>query len=291
MKFEKVFLDDKKEVYFDAYLYENSEGMEHLKKRPAVVVCPGGAYYILWGPEGDPIAMEFSAEGYNTFVLHYTVKEAATFPVPLVDLSKTLKIIRERAEEWGVDGDRIAVAGFSAGGHLAASLGVHWALPEVQKASGCFNGENRPNAMILVYPVISSSWIEAACGNLPPRLAGDWDYDTVYKLFNLQANVTKNTAQAFIAHTVRDNAVPVEDSIKFASALIENGVPCELHVFPNGTHGLVNAKRLGATEGGRQDESFRAWVPLAKNWLERLFLHPEEANAPLDGRAKYISKL
>ena len=114
------------------------------------------------------------------------------------------------------------------------------------------------------------------------------DFDKRYKDLNLQACVSESTPQAFLVHTVRDNAVPVEDSIKFASALIEKGVPCELHLFPNGYHGLADGTPVTNSGGG--DKSFAQWIPLSIGWLNRLFGNPEEANKPLE-KARYSSKL
>lgn len=284
---EKHYITDDKEVVLVSYCHEANNEMPNRPSFPAVVVCPGGGYNICSPREADPIAMHYSAAGYNTFVLYYSLKQKAVFPRSLLDLCAAMKFIRQNADKFCVKEDNIAVCGFSAGGHLAASLGVHWNNPEIKEKSGCFNGENKPNALILGYPVLSSSWIENS-GNLKRIMGENADFDKRYKDLNLQVCVSESTPQAFLVHTVRDNAVPVEDSIKFASALIEKGVPCELHLFPNGGHGLADGTALTNTGGG--DKSFAQWIPLSINWLNRLFENPEEANAPLV-KAKYSSKL
>ncbi len=273
-------------VYLLQYCFDKMEEIPYQKKRPAVVVCPGGGYMMCSRREADPVAMQYAAAGFNTFVLYYTIGEKAVFPRSLLDLCAAMKLIRENADEWGVIADRIAVCGFSAGGHLTASLGVYWNDPDIMAASGCENGENRPNALILGYPVISTSWIENA-GQLA-RIVGDNDFDSTYKKLNLHMNVTADTPQTFLAHTVRDNAVPVEDSLKFASALIAAGVPCELHVFPNGVHGLSVSNAQVCPDGG--DPHFAKWVSLSVDWLYRLFNNPDEANAPMTDKAPYTAK-
>lgn len=286
MNCEKHYITDDKEIYLMSYCYEDSPELPYKAMRPAVVVCPGGGYNHCSCREADPIAMYYAAAGYNTFVLYYSLREKAVFPRSLLDLCAAMKFIRENAERFRVITDNIAVLGFSAGGHLAASLGVHWNNPEIMEKSGCKNGENKPNALILGYPVISTSWIENT--NNLSRIVGDGDPEARYKDLNLQANVTENTPQSFLVHTVRDGSVPVEDSIKFASALIEKGVPCELHIFPNGGHGLADGTALTNQGGG--DKSFAQWIPLSISWLNRVFENPEEANKPLI-KAKYSSKL
>lgn len=284
---EKHYITDDSEVVLVSYCHETNGEMPNKPRFPAVVVCPGGAYNICSPREADPIALHYSAAGYNTFVLYYSLKEKAVFPRSLLDLCAALKFIRENAERFFVKEDNIAVCGFSAGGHLAASLGVHWNNPEIMEKSGCMSGENKPNALILGYPVLSTSWIENS-GNLGRIMGEDADFDKRYKDLNLQTCVSENTPQSFLVHTVRDNSVPVEDSIKFASALIEKGVPCELHLFPNGYHGLADGTPVTNSGGG--DKSFAQWIPLSIGWLNRLFGNPEEANKPLE-KARYSSKL
>lgn len=288
---EKYIINEKAGAYLMRYGFTPSESaMPNVLKRPAVIVCPGGGYGSCSPREADPVAFQFMAEGYHTFVLYYSLGEHAVFPNSLLDLCAAMKLIRENAENFGVIEDKIAVCGFSAGGHLAASLGVYWNDPEIMERSGCFNGENKPNALILAYPVISTSWMEN--NDALDRLIGDNDRETTYKKLNLHTAVTADTPQCFLCHTVRDQAVPVEDSMKFASALIAAGVPCELHLFPNGCHGLSLATpQVCAPDafpnGG--DKSFAQWMKLALNWLQRQFENPEEATAPIE-KAKYSSK-
>ena len=288
---EKFVFNEEKNVYLKRYAFEKYPlQMANVLKRPAVVICPGGGYNSCSPREADPVAFQFMAAGYNAFILNYSLGEDAVYPNPLLDLSKAMKMIRENAEDWGVIEDQIAVCGFSAGGHLAASLGVYWNDPEIMERSGCKNGENKPNALILGYPVISTSWMEN--GNHLPRLIGDNDWDSTYKKLNLQTGVGKHTPPAFIFHTGRDAGVPPKDSIYFATALLDAGVPYELHIFPNGGHGLsLGTPQVCSPEripsGG--DQSFAQWVQLCVNWLDRLFQNPEEGYAPLP-KDPYCSK-
>lgn len=283
---EEYVLNAEKNVRLVRMGHSPSPEMPYRDRRPAVVVCPGGGYFICSDREADPVALRFLAEGYQVFVLYYRLNADAAFPGPLLDLCGAMKFIREHAEEFGVISEKIAVCGFSAGGHLAASLGVYWNAPDIREASGCLRGENRPDALILGYPVISTSWIEND-GSLP-RLIGQGDYEETYRRLNLHTAVTADTPQCFLAHTVRDPIVPVEDSIRFASALIQAGVPCELHIFPNGDHGLSLSNGEVCPDGG--DPSFAQWTELAARWLRRKWEHPQEAGRPLN-KARYSSRL
>ena len=282
---EKYILNEARGTYVMRYTFEKSPSMPNVEKRPAVVVCPGGGYNFCSPREGDPVAFQFMAQGYNTFVLEYSCGENAVFPNSLLDLCAVMKLIRENAEEWGVIEDQIAVLGFSAGGHLTASLGVYWNDPEIMERSGCQNGENQPNALILIYPVISTSWMENQ--DQLARIIGANDWESTYKKLNLQTAVGKHTPPAFICHTARDAGVPPKDSIYFATAMLDAGVPCELHIFPNGGHGMSLGTRQVNTKGG--DKSFAQWVSLCVNWLERLFENSAESAAPMP-KDPYSSK-
>ncbi len=287
MEYKRFLINEKSGAYLDCYCHTDyPESMPLLRKRPAVIVCPGGGYIGCCPREGDIVAYQFLGAEYHAFVLNYSVEEHGVFPNPLLDLCAAMKLIRQHAEEFGVIEDKIAVCGFSAGGHLAASLGVYWDDKEIMEKSGCFHGENKPNALVLAYPVISTSWMENH--DQLARLIGENDWDSTYKKLNLHTAVSKNTPQTFLCHTFRDQVVPVEDSMKFASAMVEAGVPCELHIFPNGLHGMsLGTPEAAGTVGA--DASFAQWSTLAIRWLKRLFENPEEANAPMT-KANYSSK-
>ena len=283
---EKYTLNEAYGTYLMRYTFEKNENsMPNVVKRPAVVVCPGGGYNYCCPREGDPVAFQYMAQGYNAFVLEYACGENAVFPNSLLDLCAAMKLIRENAQQWGVIEDQIAVLGFSAGGHLTASLGVYWNDPEIMERSGCKNGENKPNALILIYPVISTSWMENQ--DQLARIIGDNDWESTYKKLNLQTAVGKQTPPAFICHTARDAGVPPKDSIYFATAMLDAGVPCELHIFPNGDHGMSLGTLQVNPWGG--DKSFAQWVNLSTSWLDRLFTNPEESAAPMP-KDPYSSK-
>lgn len=240
MKTFTEFLSDG--VTLSAYLSDPSEEMKNASCRPAVLVLPGGGYYMCSDREAEPIAVAFLAQGCNAFILRYTVGNAHTFAEPLRDAENALCRIRSMAEEWHIHPQQIAVCGFSAGGHLAAALGVM--------------GKERPNAMILGYPCILDS--------MNPILA--------FPVPSLDSKVTAETPPAFLFHTANDNCVPVENSLRFADALSRANVPFELHIFPSGPHGLALATALTSSgNSGMVVPSVAEWMPLCARWLKNLF--------------------
>src|SRR5919199_4872001 len=144
--------EDNPAVFLSAYLLESSPEFQTGNRRPSVVVCPGTGYFMTSDREAEPVALRFLARGYHAFVVRYSVR--ARFPEPMLDLARAMLTIREHADEWLVDPDQLTVCGFSAGGHLAASLGVFWDKPWLHDALGVGGDQIRPAALILGYPVI-----------------------------------------------------------------------------------------------------------------------------------------
>lgn len=227
------------------------------KKRPAVIVCPGGGYGGTSEREAEPIAMKYNAAGFHAFVLDYSVAPSS-YPAALCELSKVVKYVRDIAEENDIDGDRIFVAGFSAGGHLAASLGVHHSRPEVLKFAEISEGENIPAGLILCYPVITGDEAKAHMGSINNFVGENED---IRPLASLENYVTEKTPQSFIWHTFSDTCVPVVNSMRFAAALEKKNVKFEMHIYPNGVHGLSLADETVA-------EIDEGVVPAAQNWID-----------------------
>lgn len=231
---------------------------------PAVVVCPGGAYAMISAREADPIALPFFARGYNVFILTYSVGEKAKQFRPLMELSETLRLIRSHPQ-WRVVPDQIAVCGFSAGGHLACSLGAMWDDPALLKRYDNHDGENRPNAMILSYPVITAD--AHAHTESIENVSGCKQGTPGYQYFSLDQRVSEKTCPAFVWHTVQDNCVPVENTLKLLSALQAHNIPFEAHIFPDGAHGISACTE----ETGTADSYNARWLDLSIAWLDKLF--------------------
>ena len=208
-------------------------------KRPAVVVVPGGGYAMVSKREGDPIASEFFANGFQAFVLTYEVTPNVAYPEQLLELSASLDYIRANAEELHVNTDEIFVVGFSAGGHLTANLAVEYQTSS-QKAGVELNC--KPTAVALAYPVISNEY--GHVGSHANLLVGYTDEAKaeLLKTLNVDKAVTKDTPPAFIWTTVQDSIVPCCNSLNYASALANAGVEFELHIHPRGDHGAATGK-------------------------------------------------
>lgn len=240
------------------YLREDHDRLVHHKVRPAIVICPGGCYRWLSPREQDDPALAFLSMGYNAFILEYSTEEHASGFRPLRELAETVRIIRHHAASWHVDPEKIAVLGFSAGGHLAASLGALWNDPELGHS-----GESRPNALILCYPVISTS--EFSHKESVQWVTGG-NEDVRVKL-NLHKRVTASFPPTFLWHGGEDDSVPPENSLLLATALRKAGVPFELHLFEKGAHGISTC----TVEVETPEKRCAAWLPLAKDWLNARF--------------------
>ena len=201
---------------FVGYCLDNSEEVVPDRVRPSVLVIPGGGYEMTSDREAEPIAMQFLAAGFNAFVLRYSVKPSV-FPVALLEAADAMTMIREHAAEWHVDPDAIAVIGFSAGGHLAASLGVFWKKDFIAQTLGVTSDMVKPNGMILSYPVITSGKF-AHTGSFECLLGEDYNDLDKRKEQSLEFQVSKDTPTTFLWHTVTDDCVPVENSLLFFNA-------------------------------------------------------------------------
>lgn len=242
--------------------------LEGGKRRGAVLICPGGGYGFLSPREAEPVALQFNAAGYHAFILRYSVAPRR-HPLPLLDVSRALCLLRERADVFRIHPGRIALCGFSAGAHLAASLGVFWDKPLALDAPGIEPGLNRPDALILSYPVISSGAF-AHRGSFENLLGPNAGPDTL-ALVSLEGQVSEKTPPTFLWHTYADQSVPLENSLLFAGALRGAGVPFELHVYPEGVHGLSLATEETSDDQHDSDPHVSSWMYLCTEWLGERF--------------------
>lgn len=228
--------------------------------RPTVLILPGGGYHFTSEREAEPIAMRFLARGCNVCVLHYTVFDTP-FPVALLEALTAIRYIRENVTAWQGDPNKIYVCGFSAGGHLAASVGVFWDK-EISKAYFGDTEQVRPNGLILTYPVITSD-PEFTHGYSIERLMAGREDQALRDMLSLEKQVTESTPPSFIWSTFEDELVPCENSLRFAMALRETGIPFELHIFEKGPHGGATGDKVTCVNKHR----FSAWIDLACDWV------------------------
>ena len=252
------------EFPMDCYIPQVSSQVVPNPPRPAVVICPGGGYHFCSEREAEPIALRFLMHGFNTFVIWYREKKAEElFPKPQQDAAAAVAHVRAHAEEYHTDPDRIAILGFSAGGHLAGSLGVLWHKAELWQPMNLTPEQVKPNALVLCYPVISGGK-DAHRGSYE-NLSGSLDLAD-HEAYSLEKLVTPNCPPAFLWHTFEDRSVPVQNSLLMASALAENKVLTELHIYPHGGHGASLCSEL--TGENHVIPEAQQWPELAARFLK-----------------------
>ncbi|MGN0666124.1 MAG: alpha/beta hydrolase [Huintestinicola sp.] len=234
-------------------------------RRGAVIVCPGGGYNWCSKREGEPVAMRWYAYGFNTYLLDYSCTNKL-FPTALTELAEAVSIVRSRADEANTHTQKIILCGFSAGAHLAASLGIHYGSDFL--ANG-FDSDIRPDGMVLSYPVITTGEF-AHRGSADSITGGN---EKLLELTSLEKHVSYNTPPAFIWHNADDTTVPVENSLMFAGALSSKHISYELHIFPKGGHGvaLCDDTTIKNNDSRYLNEVSAQWFELALDWVRRVF--------------------
>jgi acetyl esterase/lipase len=206
----------------------------------AVVICPGGGYsVVVFNAEGVRTAEEFAKNGVAAFVLKYRLPNDTTMIDkkigPLQDAQQAIKIVRENAEKWGIDKNKIGIMGFSAGGHLASTEATHFDKAYIENDTGT---SLRPDFQILVYPVISMQDSLTHAGS-KYQLLGENPSQEITDLFSNELQVNNDTPPAYITQAGDDAVVDVDNSIEYYEALRHHNVPAEMHLFPKGNHGFV----------------------------------------------------
>lgn len=213
----------------------------------AMIVCPGGGYGFLAPHEGEPVARWLNALGVNAFVLSYRLGPTHPHPAPMDDLQQAMRLVRAQAAGRGIDPRRVGVLGFSAGGHLAATVAT------------LSDPDCRPNLAVLIYPVITMG-AHTSHGGSRKNLLGDSPDPALVERLSLERQVTPQTPPCFLVTTADDALVPAQNSLMFATACIEQRVPIELHILPHGPHGFGLAEN---------NPELHRWTTLAAHWLQR----------------------
>lgn len=241
------------------------------EKSDAMLVIPGGGYGAVCSDrEGESIAMAFASRGIHCFVLNYSVQEKAKFPRPLLEASLAMAHIRENAEAYGVNPERVFVCGFSAGGHLAGSLGTRWHTKEVNEALDIPFGINRPTGMILCYPVLSY-FEKTHMGTFHNAFGTETPTEEQIEFCSLDRNLSlETTAPAFLWHTADDVCVNVQNTLRMATALSEIGAKFEVHIYPHGSHGLGLANEITALNERMILPRIAEWIDLAFGWMKTI---------------------
>jgi acetyl esterase/lipase len=275
------------------YIMDDEQYARRGTCKPAVIVCPGGGYTEVSHNEGEPVALAFAARGYHAFVLDYSVKIEHPFPQALCEVAAAIKLVREHADEWRILPDRISVCGFSAGGHLAASLGVYYREEFLTTIIGCQPQEIMPNALILGYPALSLIPVREG-DSIPPFLlekiekgemmdfrgpnirqimTGKMDFtDADLEPVNLLKHIHGEMPPVFVFGSATDPIIPVNDLTGLASLCKEVQVPCELHLFGAGPHGQGLFQKHCGEEAPLTGQHMGMWFELAMSWLEERWL-------------------
>ncbi len=232
----------------------------------AVVICPGGAYgFLAYDWEGTDFAKALNAEGIAAFVLKYRLPTSASIIdpkwAPLQDVQRAMRLVRSHAKRWDIDPTKVGIMGFSAGGHLASTLGTHYNRETLDRLKDTIDSLSaRPDFMALIYPVITFDKKHYHGGSKNNLIGKNASTDLVNEFSN-NLHVNSNTPPSFLVHSADDKAVPIANSLLFYSALIKNGVSAEMHLYPRGGHGFALARGKGSLED---------WPQLLFNWIHEL---------------------
>lgn len=245
--------------------YNEEMGKRHYK---AMIICPGGGYDYCSEREAEPIAFRFAGAGIACFVLRYSCYKKK-FPTDAVECAAAIKYVRDNAERFDINPDKIVVCGFSAGGHLAATLANLWNSDKLLKYVDFKAEDIKVNGSLLGYPVITS---KAGHTHEPSiiNLIGEENPQELRDFLSMENRVSKDTPPTFIWHCADDGCVPVENSLWYMSALSENKIPFEAHIYEYGGHGLALCDETTATWDGHIQPVAANWVNAAIEWIKRL---------------------
>ena len=255
------------ETEMTVYAPDNFEEIDMQRRRPAVVLCPGGAYAFRSRREAEPVALQLLARDCCVCVLEYAVAPQR-YPAGLRQLAAAVSWVRENRDR--LHAGTVSVMGFSAGAHLACSLGVRWQEGWLGEALGLSREQIRPDGMVLCYPVITGGKFTHA--ESMENLTGTKDREAWEKQ-SLEKLVTPRTPPAFLWHTFEDGGVPVENSLQLAAAMRRAGVETEMHLYQKGCHGLSLGSCLSCNPAANPSllhPELTGWIDLAAAWLHRL---------------------
>lgn len=284
---------DREDVTLTAYILDYSPDIQFSVNRPGVLICPGGGYEHCSDREAEPVALKFATMGYHAFVLRYSVqnengyaiedgpviKPRLSHPAPVREIGMSFMILHEHAEEWRLDTEKIAICGFSAGGHNCAMYAAYWNTELVRGALGVPSSTLRPAAAILGYPLIdflllkedtdSGTWKD---GLANISFAGTTDpSDELLEQLSPARHLTPDTPPCFIWATTEDRSVPVRHSLVMANACADANIPFELHIYERGPHGLSLADITTARSSNQINPTDAEWIVHAGEFLERRF--------------------
>ena len=251
-----------------AYRHGQMSELNVIKKRPAMLVLPGGGYGFVSQREAEPIAMEFYSRGFDAFVLEYDIAPVFCYPAQITEAAMAMVYLRENAEKLDLIPDKIAAVGFSAGGHLLGCISTLWDDPAIVSLFGDRCTLVRPDASVYSYPVVTSD-PEYYHGGSFRNFCSD---KVKHEDYSIEKKVRKKCSPAFIWSTSEDTCVPPMNSVLLYEAYLKNGVPCELHIFREGWHGLSTCDFEVYKEDIIKDFMLhvKSWLNLSAEFLKGL---------------------
>lgn len=295
MHHEKIFLNSRRTASIEVYALDSEISHGVHRKRPAMIICPGGAYLISAIKEGEAVASQFLARGYSCFVLRYStfindrdsmlsdspsINDEAYYPKQILELMETIHIIRENSNAWNIDVDNIFAIGFSAGGHIVGTVATRWNDEFFTSKLSFFPGKDelKLKGCILSYPMLEGPLLNHPNGDLNKQsslmercLYGHTN-PTVEERRQLELYhyISKSTSPIFAWHTTGDNVTSTSVTTRFVEKLQGYNIPTEFHLFTGGQHGLSISNSLYAKSQNEINERISIWVELACAWLEHI---------------------
>ncbi len=260
------------DISLTAYLQDIKYGDQELSGRSAVILCPGGAYLGYTEKEVEPIALRFLSEGFQVFVLKYSIGEMARFPAPFLDAARAVMLVREHAGVWGIHPDRICLCGFSTGAQVAAALGAMWQEPYFAKALNAEGDRFKPNALLLGHPVLEPERFRKKNQGKSQEMKTliEMMFCCIYgtatptetKLleWDIKSRINSTYPPTFVWTNKEDSFVDVEQCLDFISAIASSEICYEFHIFEKGLH----APCAGKHRAGNAPK----WFELALQWLD-----------------------
>lgn len=275
MIYKKINLNEEynleKDTVLTAYIPDTFDEIDINRKRPSVLIFPGGGYRFLSAREAEPIALAYMGKGFNAFILDYSVYPECKHPRPLLQAAAAMAYIRKNADEYHVDPEAVAVVGFSAGGHLAGTISTLWKDEVVSETLGIEAKDARPDAAILAYAVLANKYAHQLSFD---RVSGE--NEEIAEYLSIEKNVDIDTPPMYLFATATDATVNPKSTLLTALALQEHGVPYEMHMYKSGRHGYalgsyVTTKPEATDLENRLDTHVAGWLDESVQFLKGLF--------------------
>lgn len=295
-----INLNAEKTATITSYILDSEISFKVKKKRPAIIICPGGGYLMTATKEGEAVALEFTQKGFHTFVLRYTtyfqermtdltdipqINDNARYPNQILELMETIHLLHVNAEAWQIDIENIFVMGFSAGGHITATLGNYWNNSAMinQLSFSPSEKELKPKGLILGYPMLRGDIEEYINKNTPDnqliKHQIQYTYNCLFgtnnptkaqiKSTDMRASLNRETPPTFIWTTRNDLITDSKVTTMYVQTMVKKELECEYHLFEDGPHGLALSNALYARNDEDINPEVALWVPLVVNWISK----------------------